>query len=299
MVFMKKIISMAIAAALVLSMAVGCSNKKGNDTSSNQISSTAVAYDADGCVALLDGILHYEPGTAGSSLKAVIVAVNILNWTETNQAGQDQISATVKDYLSKLGDEDKLKFKQNFDVIDDYAEAIADGESDVTALIADSGADAKFETYSEIKYDVFADAVEAEVDKISVSSESATKSNFDKEDCIEVMRDIANINPGSAGSSLKALHAAAELIDLVIDSRNCTEEEIKTGVKESYNSLDAETKKNFDSNVKEAVDQVNKIIKDTSLLAGIDEDVDMNKFLSDKYNAFLETVESETGVKLK
>ncbi|MDD6395114.1 MAG: hypothetical protein PUB37_02890, partial [Firmicutes bacterium] len=76
---MKKIISGAVAAALVLSMAVGCSGKKNGGNSSNQVSSTAAVYDADGCTALLDGIMHYEAGTAGSSLKAVIVAVNILN----------------------------------------------------------------------------------------------------------------------------------------------------------------------------------------------------------------------------
>lgn len=296
---MKKIISVAVAAALVLSMAVGCSGKKNGGNSSNQVSSTAAVYDADGCTALLDGIMHYEAGTAGSSLKAVIVAVNILNWTEANQAGQDQISATVKDYLSKLSDENKIIFKQNFEMIDDYAEDIADGNSNVTGMIDDSGADKKFETYSKIKYDVFADAVEDELDKIADSSQSVSKSNFDKEDCIELMKDIANIESGSAGSSLKALHAAAELVDFIIDCRKCTEDEIKAGVKESYNSLDAETQKKFDSNIDRAVEYVNKIVKDASVLAGIDENVDMDKFASDKYNAFLDAVEAETGLKLK
>lgn len=295
---MKKIIAMAIAAALVLSMAVGCSDKKGSDTSSGQISSTAAVYDADGCVALLDGILHYEAGSAGSSLKAVIVAVNILNWTETNQAGEETISATVKDYLSKLSDEDKLTFKQNFEIVDSYAEAIADGDGDIVGMIEDSGADAEFEVYSETKYDVFADAVEAEVDKINAPAKNTSKSNFDKEDCVEVMKDIANIDTGSAGSSLRALHAAAELVDFIIDCRNCTQDEIKTGVKEAYNSLDDDTKKKFDSNIKLVVDSVDKIAKDASILLGIDADIDMNKFASDKYTAFLDAVEAETGVKL-
>lgn len=296
---MKKIISAAIAAALVLSMAVGCSGKKNGDTSSNPISSTVAVYDADGCTALLDGIMHYEAGTTGGSLKAVIVAVNILNWTEINQAGQDKISATVKEYLSKLSDEDKLIFKQNFEMIDEYAEDIADGNSNVTGLIADSGADKKFETYSEIKYDVFADAVEAELDKIAAPAENVSKSNFDKEDCIELMRDIADIESGSADASLKFLHAAAELVDFIIDCRKCTEDEIRDGVKAAYNELDADTQKKFDSNIGSAVEYVNKIVKDSSILSGVDENVDMDKFASDKYNTFLNAVEAETGLKLK
>ena len=293
---MKKMISVVLAAALVLSLAVGCSDKKNDDNSNSQISSTTAAYDADGCTALLDDILYYEAGSAGSSLKAVIVAVDILNWTEVNQAGQEQISATVKDYLNKLSDEKKSIFKENFEIIDSYVDGIVDNDSEVIPLIDDAGADKKFDIYSENKYDVFADALEDELDKIVTDDNDVNNSNFDKEDCIELMCDIANVN--LADSSLKQIHVAAEMIDFIIDCRNCTETEIKTGVKESYDSLDADTKKKFESNVSAIVDHVNRISNDVSLLVGIDDDADMTKFASDKYNAFLDAVEAETGLKL-
>lgn len=295
---MKKVIAAALIAALTLSFAAGCSDKKDGNDNNNNVSSVAVAYDSDGCVTLLDGIMHYERDTSGSSLKAVAVAVKILNWTEENQADRKTISATVKNYLDKLSDENKVNFKKNFDIIDEYADDIVDGDKYVLEMISDSGAKMNFRSYSEKKYEVFSEAVEDNIETIKLNSSSSNISAFDKEDCMEVMRDIANIDPGSSGSSLRALDAAAELIDFIADCRKCTEDEIKNGVTESYNSLDADTKKKFNSNIKEAMDYVNRIMENTSLLDNIGEDVDMEYFVSKKYDAFIAAIEAETGLKL-
>jgi hypothetical protein len=174
---MKKNLSIVLAASMICLIASGCSNLKPNDdvagnssdaaSSANFSSSevidnessnyTSSVAEDNGLEELLGEIYNYQYGSAGSSLKATICAVDLLDWTEDNTLSEDEIKAKANEFLSELGEENQPQFKLHYQIISDLAYEIIIGEEEINP---DAGAQPKYETYTKEKYEVFKNALD-------------------------------------------------------------------------------------------------------------------------------------------
>lgn len=111
--------------------------------------------DVSGLEAALDGITNYEQGSAGSSLKCVIAAANLLNWLEESDQTEEQLFAAVKDYLSSLSDEKRKDFRDHLQPILDSCEDIVSGSDAITGLLDSAGNPQNYEAYSPNKLSLF------------------------------------------------------------------------------------------------------------------------------------------------
>lgn len=63
--------------------------------------------DGEALTQALDGLLSWGPGTAGSSLKCVAAAVNLMNWAGANQPqnAPEELSALLADWKAGLDEQ--------------------------------------------------------------------------------------------------------------------------------------------------------------------------------------------------
>lgn len=103
----------------------------------------------------LDAITHYEPGTAGSSLKAYIAAAKLLNAAELSEANANNTFAQAADaYLNSLKPEERQAFADNLPLIDETARQIILGTDPIVqGMLEDAGSPQAFEHYDLDRYE--------------------------------------------------------------------------------------------------------------------------------------------------
>ena len=127
---MKKLISIILAASICLSL-VACGTESQSDSVnsgdepvvSETISDDTPEYNAYLLTALENAVNTAQPGTAGSSLKTVYAARDLLRWLKENKPDIEEIAATVE-YLF-----------ENSEYADEAAEAFETIESVFKTLL--------------------------------------------------------------------------------------------------------------------------------------------------------------------
>lgn len=115
----------------------------------------------------LGSCLGWGPGTAGSSLKSVQAAVELLNWSEENSLARrdsNAVAASFTGWYEALGAEDKENFSAVWPIVRAQADAILSGEGDMEPLLADAGIDTNtLPDYTAADWETLRDAVDARV----------------------------------------------------------------------------------------------------------------------------------------
>lgn len=115
----------------------------------------------------LGSCLGWGPGTAGSSLKSVQAAVELLNWSEENSLARRDGSAVVSsftDWYEALSDEEKENFSAVWPIVRAQADAILSGEGDMEPLLSDAGIDTNsLPDYTAADWETLRDTVDARV----------------------------------------------------------------------------------------------------------------------------------------
>ncbi len=287
---LKRMMSIALAAVLCMAMLVGCGGGKDDAVSDSDDTSSAV-YDEEGCRELLDSIMSYESGTAGSSLKAALVASDILGWTEQNEADKSAIAETASEYFGGYEADELSAFRASFNEIDEIASSIIAGDEYALSLLTDAGEETGDAEYSQEKYDVFSGAVNEQLDALGVEV-PVELVNFDVDACTELLEAIAGID---SASTSEVVTVAVEMIDFIIDLKDCTTEEIREGVKESYNSLSDDAKEKLNDNANAVVAYVDSVLGDSSLWSIVAGHLDADSFDSSNYQALIDELEELTG----
>lgn len=150
----------AIAAALALTAALTASltacgettNSSGTSPESSAVSSTDSALESSSAARPneaahreLETLLEqaYEtadPGTAGSSLKAVQAACSLLNWSVGTTLTETQIEETVGAWLQSKSAEEQAAWKEKAASIDAaYKELLSVSEDDAKSILEEAG----------------------------------------------------------------------------------------------------------------------------------------------------------------
>lgn len=95
-----------------------------------------------------------QPGSAGSSLKAAVIAANMLNWAEATQMSDDEVRQATLDWLSPKGNDVQSEFSMKLGSVYDAYKTLISADSE--GLISDAGLDCEvgqwgYEPYSSIE----------------------------------------------------------------------------------------------------------------------------------------------------
>ena len=161
---MKKIISFIIAIAICLSLTACITDNTNAQNNKEPVSQIEITPDN----ALLDKLDEWvnitQPGTAGSSLKAINAVKDIIIWAQNNIPEKEIVIATVEEYLENC--EYKDEAIDAFNYMDNIFEKITDGT--ITDFIDGIDFDiSSFETDTNVKENIklLFDAVEQYIDK--------------------------------------------------------------------------------------------------------------------------------------
>lgn len=145
---MKRKTWVAVVLLVTMLLAAGCGGQ--------QKTAEEVNYDSAQAVAMMDGIMTYQPGTAGASLKLYIATFAVLNFAETydHATQQDFLYADMKDYLEGLTDEQVAQVKDALPEINALAQIVfMDGAASMEAALSDAGITNFCEEYDAEKYE--------------------------------------------------------------------------------------------------------------------------------------------------
>lgn len=103
---------------------------------------------------MMEALAVYQPGTAGSSLKAYIAACGILNYAEEYDPSMEE---TLRDSITAwLAQADALTLEcllEGREAVELAAEEILAGSEEGRALLSDAGNPNRYESYSRENYD--------------------------------------------------------------------------------------------------------------------------------------------------
>lgn len=302
---MKKFISLVLAALLAASVFVistGCSDDKGDDTFSSAVSSSFSEAELN---VLLESINICDCESVGGTLRVAKTAADIKNWVQLNKPDIKKVTGIAKKYYSDFSEEQKAVFQKNYDAVA-YAEKYLwiDLETSVDVLAEKAGAYMQFE-YSDCDdelEDAFMNAINFEFDYQKPDSDSNPtikndkKSKFDKESYLEFLLDASSIGSGSAGSSYRLELCAANFMQFVVDNSNCTQKEIKAGMKECYSLLSITDRINFDGDFESVMSVIDEFIQNPSEITDLEKSVDMDKFSKSLLYKFVDIMPEISGV---
>jgi len=111
--------------------------------------------------AILDQISNMEEGTAGSSFKRAAISGELLDWIEDSSLTQAGNEIQVSFYLESLPDAAAVDlFVANFESVSVDVQSIIDGDASMLGMLLDSGYTLGHASYTQAKWDSFADAVQ-------------------------------------------------------------------------------------------------------------------------------------------
>ena len=113
----------------------------------------------DNGIVALDAILDEinndaQPGSAGSSLKAAVIAADMLNWASGNEMSDDEVRQATIDWLSPKGNDELVEFSMKLDGVYTAYQTLISKDSE--GLMSDAGLDYEvgqwgYEPYSSIE----------------------------------------------------------------------------------------------------------------------------------------------------
>lgn len=149
---MKKLICTVLAGTMLLTLCA-CGTKKTETSVSPSASpvvestspSPSAAAPASPSAAtektlasVLDDInAHMEIGTAGSSLKAVKFAAELLDWGQTTKLSADEIKTQTVAWLSPKGNDEQLAFAEKYTAVKNAIAQISDDNAE--ELLSEAG----------------------------------------------------------------------------------------------------------------------------------------------------------------
>lgn len=126
---MKKFFGIAIAMCLALSL-VACSaaaQQRDNSQSSESRVQTVEDYSRELYTKLEELVKTVQPGTAGSSLKAIYAAKDLLSWAADNMPDRAEIETTVKYFFENS--EYSAEVRQAFESISEVITTVTESET--------------------------------------------------------------------------------------------------------------------------------------------------------------------------
>lgn len=147
-----------IAVVLLLSMllAAGCA---GPEKTAEEVN-----YDATKTITMLDGIMTYQPGTAGASLKLYIATFSVLNFAETydHDTQEPFLREDIQTYLDGLSEEQVLQIADALPEVNALAQIVfMDGVASMESALSDAGNPNAYDEYNQEKYELVMDVLES------------------------------------------------------------------------------------------------------------------------------------------
>lgn len=195
----KRLAALTLVLVLVLALAAcGAQTDDSAATAAPAAETSTVIHDPWALRHVLVDIgMGFENGTAGSSLKAVPFAIDLLDWGAGSTMTWSEIESAVAAWLSKMAADEQVTFIEQIKMVTGTCWALMD-DDERRFLLEDTGCQASPDNWSaQALYRV--KAVSAAVDTQVLTA---------------VLADIAkNVQVGAAGSSLKAEPYAVELLN--------------------------------------------------------------------------------------
>lgn len=124
--------------------AVSSSSASSSESTASVSASSAVGPDAnvtdvapDLSVILTEIQTDVEVGTAGSSLKATIVAADVLDFTMSTDISEEHLEEQTAQYMEGLSEEDRTNFPDQMVMLGETIHTLKDG--DAQSLLNDAG----------------------------------------------------------------------------------------------------------------------------------------------------------------
>ena len=314
---MKKLLSLMLAAILTASVFIiptGCSEETGDEVSPSAVDASFdeeelieadANFDEEELIALLNEINNCSYTSVGGTLRVAEIAADIKNWVQLNKPDTDKVNDIAAKYFVNFNDKQKAAFQKNYDVIA-YAESLLwlDLGTSVDILAQKAGAYMQFE-YEDCDDELeqaFMDAINFEFDYQKPDSgkdptiKNSTEANFDKKTYLKFLLDASNIEVGTAGSYYSMQLCAANFMQFVVDNRECTQNEIKEGMKECYNLLSITDRINFDGYFEDIMDTIDQFIQNPSEITDLEKSVDMDNFSKSLLYRFVDFMPEISGV---
>ena len=195
----KRLAALTLVLVLVLALAAcGAQTDDSAATAAPAAETSTVIHDPWALWHVLVDIgMGFENGTAGSSLKAVPFAIDLLDWGAGSTMTWSEIESAVAAWLSKMAADEQVTFIEQIKMVTGTCWALMD-DDERRFLLEDTGCQASPDNWSaQALYRV--EAVSAAVDTQVLTA---------------VLADIAkNVQIGVADSSLKAEPYAKELFE--------------------------------------------------------------------------------------
>lgn len=122
--------------------------------------SPTMAPDSD-LQAILQKVTLMEEGTAGSSLRRAAISGELLDWIEDSSLSQAALEYQISIYLESLPNQASIDlFDMNIDMAAVDVQLIIDGNASMLGMLLDSGYTLGHASYTQSKWDIFADAVQ-------------------------------------------------------------------------------------------------------------------------------------------
>ena len=124
---MKKFISVLLFCITVFSLCVGCTN---SFAEKSEIVSTPLKDESKRLLMLMEGFSeNLQPGTAGSSLKAVKEAVRLMDWGMETKMTEEEISKAIETYFSEKDTEFVEEYTAKLEQLDEtYQLLLTEGQ---------------------------------------------------------------------------------------------------------------------------------------------------------------------------
>lgn len=159
---MKRILAVLMCMSLL--MLAGCSDagSSSSEPESQQSSSSQAEESSsepeeaiDPAVReMMDALAVYQPGTAGSSLKAYIAACGVLNYAEEYDPSMEETLRGSAEAWLEQADELTLEcLREGWEAVRSTAEEILSGSEESKAMLADAGNPNRYESYDAARYE--------------------------------------------------------------------------------------------------------------------------------------------------
>ena len=103
---------------------------------------------------MMEALAAYQPGTAGSSLKAYIAACAVLNYAQEYDASMEETLRSSAAAWLEQADELTLEcLQEGQGAVQSTVEAILSGSEESKALLADAGNPNRYESYDAARYE--------------------------------------------------------------------------------------------------------------------------------------------------
>ena len=151
---MKRLLALCLAAGLCLLAGCGTSGGGSSEASGSGGIFSGGTLDTSAVTEMMDALTAYQPGTAGSSLKAYIAACGILNYAEGyDTADEEALRQGVSDWLDAAAPETLEMVREGFPAVTAAAEGVLAGDAESLALLADAGSPNRYDSYNPGKYE--------------------------------------------------------------------------------------------------------------------------------------------------